>query len=352
MQEARFYSKKDNQQVQCYLCAHYCLIGHNERGKCGVRENRRGLLWSLVYGRPVAQHIDAVEKKPLYHFQPGSLCYSIGTVGCNFHCLFCQNADIAHGPKKYKKIEGFEISPEEIVSEAVRTECASIAYTYTEPTIFLEFALDVAKEARGAGLKNIFITNGYTSPQALSVAAEWMDAANVDLKSFRDRFYVDQCDAHLKPVLSSISSLVEKGVWVEVTTLLIPGLNDGTGELKEMADYLVQLKPDIPWHISAFHPTYKMLDRPSTSMQSLFKARDIAMNAGLHHVYIGNVPGGIAKNTYCHRCGELLIERTGQYTRQAGISNAMCLKCRAFLDGVELFQESPAAAHDRLNLQM
>jgi len=344
MQEASFYSKIKEHSVQCFLCAHYCRIGPNERGKCGVRENRHGQLWSLVYGRPIARHVDPVEKKPLYHFQPGSLSYSIGTVGCNFDCLFCQNADIAHGPKERKKIEGFAVSPEEIVDEALRTECSSISYTYTEPTIFLEYALEVSRKAHGAGLKNIFVTNGYISPEALRQSAAFIDAANVDLKSFSEEFYAGQCSASLQPVLTTMRSMLGKGIWVEVTTLLIPGLNDGTVELKGIADFLVRLDPGIPWHISSFQPTSRVMDRPSTPLQSLYTARDIGMNAGLRNVYISSVPGGIARNTYCHNCGEMLIERTGQHSRRAGLKDGRCRKCGAVVDGVDLFQESPSMA--------
>lgn len=336
MREASFYFKHTDDSVRCFLCAHTCHIAPGERGRCGVRENRNGSLWSLVYGRPVAQHVDPIEKKPLYHFYPGSLSYSYGTLGCNFHCLFCQNADIAHAPKNRQNIRVNDVKPGEIVQEARETGCVSIAATYTEPTIFMEYALDVAKRGKESGLKQVFVTNGFMTPKAVQAAVESIDAANVDLKSFRDDFYVEECAGRLKPVLKSIRSLKEAGVWVEVTTLIIPDKNDDPGELREIAGFIASLGKEIPWHISAFHPTYRMTDRPPTPAKTLFRARDIGLEEGLRHVYCGNLPGVEYRSTFCHGCGRKLIDRTMGTAEVVGLEAGRCMQCRETLAGVGL----------------
>ncbi len=334
MEEASFYKKLAEAKVHCFLCAQHCHIQSGERGRCGVRENRGGSLWSLVYGRPIAKNIDPIEKKPLYHFHPGSLSYSIGTEGCNFSCLFCQNADIAQGPKLNRRINGNESLPEDIVNEASQVGCMSIAYTYTEPVIFLEYALDVAKIAKNKGLANVFITNGYMTRQALDEAAPFIDAANVDLKSFSDDFYKEQCGARLKPVLSTIEGLKEKNVWLEVTTLIIPGLNDSQQELRQLAEFLVSIDKDLPWHVSAFYPSYRMKDYPVTPEKTLYTARSIGLEVGLNYVYMGNISGTEGRHTYCSSCGSLLIDRSG-FTAQKGLlSRGVCSRCGSALSGV------------------
>ncbi|MBP8644688.1 MAG: AmmeMemoRadiSam system radical SAM enzyme [Syntrophobacteraceae bacterium] len=336
MKEALWYEKREGNLVHCFLCSQHCRIRPNERGKCGVRENRDGTLWSLVYGRVIARNVDPIEKKPLYHFHPGSASYSIATMGCNFRCLFCQNADISQAPREYGEILGLEIPPQQIVEQAQETRCASISYTYTEPTVFMEYALDVARLAHRAGIKNVFVTNGYMTEQSLNSISEVLDAANVDLKAFTDEFYEKQCGARLKPVLKTIEGMKKAGVWLEVTTLLIPGLNDGEEELSRLADFLAGLDPDIPWHISRFHPTYRMTDRPVTPVGALHRARRIGLDAGLRHVYPGNVPGDEGENTFCRQCGELLIERFGFSMRVRGLREGKCRKCSTVLPGVGL----------------
>lgn len=336
MQEASFYEKLDKAGVHCFLCAQHCRIEPEERGKCGVRENRDGTLWSLVYGRPVAQHVDPIEKKPLYHFYPGTLSYSIGTEGCNLGCLFCQNADIAHGPKTYQRISGNEAPPEDVVIGAQRSGCSSIAYTYTEPVIFLEYALDVARRAQAAKLANVFVTNGFMTRQALEAAAPFLDAANVDLKAFTEDFYRERCGARLKPVLSTIEGLKKRDVWVEVTTLIIPGLNDSRQELRQLADFLASVDADMPWHVSAFHPSYRMQDRPPTPADTLHAARSIGLEAGLRYVYVGNIPSPEGRNTYCSSCGALLIDRSGFSARARELRQGACSRCGTSLPGVGL----------------
>lgn len=299
-----------------------------------VRENRNGKLWSLVYGRPVARHVDPVEKKPFYHVYPGSLSYSYGTAGCNFHCSFCQNAAIAHPRKLLGAIEVKDVTAQEIVSEALQTGCSTIAATYTEPTVYLEYALDVARQGRQAGLGQVFVTNGFVTPRALQDAVPVLDAANVDLKSFRDEFYVQQCAGRLKPVLQTLRSLKRHGVWLEVTTLVIPGLNDDPGELREMAEFIASLGRDIPWHLSAFHPSYRMTDRPPTPVRTLHRARETGMAAGLRYVYLGNVPEAETRHTMCHQCGSKLIDRSSLVAEPVNLVNGVCSHCRQPLPGV------------------
>ncbi len=336
MKEAKFYRKGKEDEVHCFLCNQHCHIKAGHTGLCGVRQNRNGMLWSLVYGRVVAQHIDPIEKKPLFHFLPGSHSYSIATVGCNFRCLFCQNADISQGPHDYGEVIGSSVPPESIVAEAQRNGCATISYTYTEPTIFMEYALDVARLADSKGIRNVFVSNGYMTETALEAIAPHLHAANVDLKAFTDDFYVKQCGARLKPVLNTLRKMKELGIWLEVTTLVIPGLNDSPQELTELANFLVTLGTETPWHISRFHPTYRMTDRPTTPVKTLQAARDIGLRAGLRYVYVGNVPGNEGENTFCPQCGKVLIERFGFAIKPRGIQAGACSHCGMRIEGVEM----------------
>jgi len=331
MREAGFYAKLDGGDAQCALCAHRCLIKPGKRGLCGVRENREGTLFSLVYGRLVSASVDPIEKKPLYHYLPGTTSYSIATMGCNFRCLFCQNYSISQPPRESGEIAGRETAPEEVVAEAKRAGCASISYTYV-----LEYALDVAALARGRGLGNVFVSNGYMTGEAVSALAPVLDAANVDLKAFRDKFYRDNCGAKLAPVLDTLAALKRLGVWLEVTTLIIAGLNDDPGELAELAAFLVSLGAQTPWHVSAFHPAYRMTDRPPTPASAVLAARDIGLAAGLHHVYVGNVRGAGGENTACRGCGATLIERAGYEIRKTGLTGltgTACAVCGEAMDG-------------------
>jgi pyruvate formate lyase activating enzyme len=336
MKEAMLYRRLDENRVHCFLCSQHCRIEPDKSGKCGVRQNRDGKLWSLVYGKLVAQHIDPIEKKPLFHFYPGTTSYSIATAGCNFACRFCQNADISQSPGVYGEIYGQSVPAVKVAESAKKEGCATIAYTYTEPTIFMEYALDVAASAKERGLENIFVTNGYMSREALDEAAPLLGAANVDLKSFSDRFYEEQCGARLKPVLATIEGMKSRGVWLEVTTLIIPGLNDSEAELKELARFLVGLGPETPWHVSRFHPAYLLNDRGATPVETVGRARQIGLEAGLRYVYTGNVPGDDGENTYCHSCGTLLIKRIGYSVKRGDLKNGACAKCRTPMRGVGL----------------
>lgn len=333
MKEACLYEKLSNDKVQCRLCNHFCVIDEGQRGLCGVRENRSGTLLSLVYGKIIAGHTDPIEKKPLFHFLPGSLSYSIATVGCNFRCLFCQNADISQMALDQHQILGEDMTPEAVVKAAVNQGAASISYTYTEPTIYLETAMDVARIATEKGLRNVFVSNGYMTPAALEEMGENLHAANVDLKAFSEKFYREQCGAKLAPVLKTLEALKDMGVWIEVTTLLIPGLNDNPQELKDLAKFLVNLDPGIPWHISRFHPTYRLMHIPSTPVAALQRARDWGYDAGLQYVYTGNIHGDDGENTFCHSCKAPLINRTGFFVSENRIRDNRCPICGKEIPG-------------------
>ena len=334
--EAYLYKKLDNGRVQCDLCAHSCKIKSGDRGICGVRRNTDGMLNTLVYGTLIARNADPIEKKPLFHFHPGSRSYSIATVGCNFKCRFCQNADIAQMPNDQGgAIAGRVVTSQDVVADAVRHNCQSIAYTYTEPTVFFEFACDTARIAHANGLKNVFVTNGYMSESALDMVAPCLDAANVDLKAFNDDFYKHQCSARLEPVKSTLRRMRALDIHLEVTTLLIPGLNDDPEELGRLAEFIAgDLGPEIPWHVSRFHPTYRLTDRPPTPVKTLDAARDIGIAAGLRYVYTGNVPGQEGEKTFCHQCGRLVIDRWAFTIAHYLLDDGRCRHCGAPIDGV------------------
>jgi pyruvate formate lyase activating enzyme len=301
-----------------------------------VRENAGGSLQTLVYGKLIARHIDPIEKKPLFHFLPGTLSYSIATVGCNFRCQFCQNADIAQMPADHSgMIMGDTCRPVSVVEAAVRGGCKSISYTYTEPTVFFEFAYETAKLASDKGLQNVFVTNGYMTAEALEKIHPYLDAANVDLKAFTDKYYKELCGARLRHVQSTLKLMKTLGIFIEVTTLIVPGLNDDPAELKNLAAFIAQdLGVATPWHISRFHPTYKLTDSPPTPVKTLITAREIGLKAGLRYVYTGNVPGNAAENTFCHSCGEMVIERRGFQVSGLNIKNGRCIKCGTEMGGV------------------
>ena len=334
MKEAYLYEKANGKAVKCKLCAHRCTIAPGKEGTCRVRENRGGTLYSLVYGKAVARNVDPIEKKPFFHFLPGSSSFSIATVGCNFHCSYCQNFDISQMVRDENEIIGETLPPEDVVRLAVEYDCRSISYTYTEPTIFMEYAYDTACLAREKGLKNNFVTNGYMTEEALRFIHPNLDAANVDLKAFTDKFYTDMCGARLEPVLSSIAGMKRLGIWVEVTTLIIPTLNDSPHELREIAEFIKGVGEEIPWHVSRFHPTCRVNDTPATPADILRKAREIGREAGLRYVYTGNIPGDDGENTYCYQCGKLLIRRYGFQVIENVIGDAKCPQCGAVIDGV------------------
>ncbi|MEW6600820.1 MAG: AmmeMemoRadiSam system radical SAM enzyme [Nitrospirota bacterium] len=333
MKEAMFYEKLEKRQVRCFLCAHHCTVSEDKRGICGVRENRGGTLYSLVYGKLISMNIDPIEKKPLFHFLPGSTSMSIATVGCNFKCRHCQNSGISQYPGKHSDIPGDIITPEEVVGAAEKAGCRSISYTYTEPTIFFEFAYDCARLAHERGIRNVFVSNGYTGPEAAKVIAPFLDGNNIDLKG-SDEFYKKICGARLQPVLDTIKIMKELGVWVELTTLIIPSHNDADEVLSGIIEFIKSVDPAIPWHVSQFYPTFQLLDLPRTPVTTLRRARDMGLKGGLKYVYEGNVPGEGGENTYCPVCGELLIHRIGYQILQNRIKAGTCFKCSSEIKGV------------------
>ncbi len=319
--------------VQCRLCNRFCLIAPGRRGVCGVRENIEGRLHTLVARKVAAVNLDPVEKKPLYHFFPGSYTLSLGTEGCNFSCPFCQNHSLAHEIKfsGRSSCRGREAAPAGIISAAMRSGVGSISYTYSEPTVFFELMLKTAALAADNGLKNILVSNGYQSPECLTALNGFIDAANFDLKSFSDRFYQKMCGARLEPVLNSLRRAVEFGWWVEITTLLIPGENDSDNELSKLASFIKsELGPDVPWHVSRYHPAYK-LKIPPTPQESLTRALKIGREAGLNYVYVGNIAGHDGENTYCPKCNQLLIHRVGYAVETH--TNGVCPNCGTVLAG-------------------
>jgi pyruvate formate lyase activating enzyme len=342
MKEAMLYERLSDNRVRCNLCAHRCVIGDGHMGVCQVRENRGGRLHTLVYGRTIARHVDPVEKKPLFHFYPGTAAYSIATPGCNFRCRWCQNWDISQMPREQHLTVGEEASPEQVIGAAQRAGCRSIAYTYTEPTVFFEYAYDTARLAHEAGLANIYVTNGYMTEEMLETFHPYLDAANVDLKAFRDETYRKYVGARLQPVLDSAKMMKLLGVWLEVTTLVIPGINDEPAELRDAATFVAQeLGVDTPWHISRFFPAYKMTDVPFTPVETLQRVRDIGLEAGLRYVYLGNVPD--ESNTVCHACGKTLIRRSAYLVVENNVGpGGHCPDCGAPVAGAGM-AEAPGS---------
>lgn len=336
MKEALLYEKLEDKKVCCNLCNHHCLIDPDKTGICGVRLNRDGILYTLVYGKVIAENVDPIEKKPLYHFLPGSYSYSIATVGCNFQCSFCQNFEISQYPRLYQgRIPGEDISPNVVVERALATNSKSISYTYTEPTIYFEFALDCAKIASSKGLKNVFVSNGYMTKEALDLIKPYLHGINVDLKAFKEDFYLKICKAKLKPVLENLKYLKKLRIWVEITTLIIPGLNDSESELRDIARFIRdELGPETPWHISRFYPQFRMLDKPRTPVETLERAYEIGKEEGLYFIYVGNVPGHDKENTYCPKCDALLIERYGFSVLQNRLKDGTCSHCGFEIAGV------------------
>jgi pyruvate formate lyase activating enzyme len=336
MKEAMLYDKHADGTVACYLCAHRCTIREGKFGICGVRENRNGTLYTHVDDKIIAAHVDPIEKKPFYHVLPGSTSFSIATVGCNFHCFHCQNHDIAQMPRERPggNTPGSSTTPEEIVGAAVRNNCNSIAYTYTEPTIFFELAYDTARIAHAQGLKNFFVTNGYMTQEALEMISPYLDGANVDLKGFNDAKYRKVCGGKLEPVKETIQRMKAMNIWVEVTTLIIPTHNDSDIELREIAEFIVAVDSGIPWHVSAFYPQYKMTHLPPTSASTIHRAVDIGKEVGLRYVYSGNVRSNSSADTWCHSCGKRLIHRSGFYVIENQIVNGACPVCDTTIDGI------------------
>ena len=322
--------------VRCFLCSHRCLIADGKVGYCAVRKNIGGVLYSLVYDKVCSAGVDPIEKKPLFHFQPGSRSFSIATPGCNFRCEFCQNWQISQVALKHGDIAGSAYRPEDIVDAAAQSDCGSIAYTYTEPTIFMELAADCGRLAKRKGLANVFVSNGYQSREAIDFVRDWLDGINIDLKSFREDYYRKLCKAKLQPVLDTIGYVANKtDIWMEITTLVVPGQNDSDDELKSIADFIANdAGVDVPWHISRFYPNYEMDDISATPAETLQRAYEIGKAAGLRYIYIGNMPGAGAESTLCYNCGKMLIERWGFTVRKNRLKEGRCPYCSTEIEGL------------------
>jgi len=334
MKEALLYEKLENQVVHCYLCSHHCRIKEGGFGLCGLRQNKAGVFYTHSFANPVAVAVDPIEKKPLYHFLPSSSSFSLACAGCNFRCGFCQNwqisqlkaKDIAQMPQK-------DVGPLEIVRSAIKSSSRSISYTYTEPTIFFEYAYEIAQIAKEKGLFNVFVTNGYMSQECLQMVKPYLDAANVDLKFFSDDSYRKICGARLKPVLDSIRLMHELGIWVEVTTLVVPGENDSEKELYGIANFLASIDKNMPWHVSGFHPDYNFVDHNPTPENTLKNAHRIGRECGLNYVYAGNV-WGWGNDTYCHNCGKMIIKRQVFDVLEYNIKESKCAFCQNIVPGL------------------
>lgn len=331
--------------VRCDACAHRCVIRVGRTGICGVRENRAGQLVSTVYGEAAAVHLEPIEKKPLYHVAPGSLALSIATRGCNLHCDFCQNWELAQGHREGVRPLAEPLPPEAVVARARAGGASIVAYTYVEPTVFLEYALDTARLARAAGLRNVFVTNGYQTPEALELLAPVLDAANVDLKSFSDTTYRRICGARLEPIRETLLGMRQLGIWVEVTTLLIPGLNDSDAELRAMAGWIAsELGEETPWHLSRFYPAHRLGGLPPTPAATIRAAAAVGRAAGLHHVYLGNAPELDGEETRCAGCGHWLIRRSGFRVTAWRLVEGRCPDCLTRLPGIGLDRAPTAVA--------
>jgi len=330
--------------VRCMACAHRCVLRPGRVGICGVRQNRGGWLYTLVYGQVVATKAEPIEKKPFYHFMPGSSAYSVATQGCNMHCGYCQNWQISQAHREGVVPESRHVSPESVVEEAVAAGVRSIAYTYVEPTIFIEFALDSMVKARAAGLRNVFVTNGYETLEAIDLVAPHLDAANIDLKAANDDFYRRVCGARWEPVRDTIIEMRKRDIWLELTTLVIPGLNDDPRELRAMAEWIATaVGPETPWHLTRFQPAYRLSHLEPTPAATLVDAAAVAREVGLRHVYVGNAPEVEAATTSCARCGERLISRSDYAVTEWRLVEGRCPRCNHALAGVGL-EDSPVVA--------
>ncbi len=330
MSRVHSFFKKEGEKVVCQLCRHYCKLKEGQVGICGVNKNENGKMVNLVYGKVSAINIDPIEKKPLYHFLPGSTSLSIGTVGCNFKCPFCQNWQISQS-KDFEN--SYNVTPKELVDIALNKGCKSISYTYNEPTIFWPFAKDVAILAKANGLKNVFVSNGFETPELIEDAKGLIDAFNIDIKGFKSDYYKKYLKGNLAGVLDTLKLLKKNKFWVECTTLIVPGDNDSDDELRDIARFIAkELDVDTPWHISAFHPDYKVLDKGATPLETLQRAYEIGKEEGLHYIYMGNVM--LPSNTYCPNCNELLIERIGYSIRQYKLVDGKCFNCKTKIAGI------------------
>ncbi len=331
--EAMYYEKSGEGQVRCLNCPNTCLLEDGDRGFCRVREAKGGKLYSLAWSNPCAVYVDPIEKKPLFHFLPGTTAFSVATAGCNFRCKYCQNWQISQ--VRPEETHNLELLPEDVVDWAKREKCRTIAYTYSEPTVFYEYMLETSKMAKVKGIRNIYHSNGYINPEPLERLCQYLDGANVDLKCFTDEFYRTVSAGRLRPVLNTLRTLREKGVHLEITNLVVPGLNDDMNSIENMCSWIKEeLGEGVPLHFSRFHPMYKLKNLPATPVETLEMARERAVDVGLNYVYIGNVPGHEGENTYCPKCGRMVIGRRGYQITANNVADGRCRFCGREVGGV------------------
>jgi pyruvate formate lyase activating enzyme len=333
IREARYYEKLSHKKIHCLLCPRECVIDDRERGYCGVRENREGIYYTMVYARPCTYHADPIEKKPLFHFYPGTTAFSIATAGCNVNCKMCQNWEISQ--VRPEQVRSIYMPPQEVADMAKKYNCLSIAYTYSEPVIFYEYMEDTIIAGHEQNIKSAVITGGYIKQKPLINLAKLADAIKVDLKAYSEKYYRDIVNGELKPVLDGLITMTKQGVWTEIVYLVVPGLNDSDQEFRGLAKWITQyLGKDVPVHFTKFYPQYLLKNLPPTPLQTLERAKAIADAEGLHYVYVGNVPGHTAENTYCPKCGSIIVERIGYTVKNIRIKNDCCTKCHTRIAGI------------------
>jgi pyruvate formate lyase activating enzyme len=331
--EAQFYEKLPYRKIKCKLCPRECIIDDRERGYCGVRENRGGIYYTLVHSRVCSSHADPIEKKPLFHFYPGTLAYSLATAGCNVNCKMCQNWEISQ--VRPEQVRSTYLPPRKLAALAKQEDCASIAYTYSEPIIFYEYMLDAADAGHAAGVKSVVITGGYIQEEPLKKLCQRVDAIKVDLKAFSQKFYTEVVNGELKPVLNALVTLRKLGMWTEIVYLVVPTLNDSDQEFKGLARWVKsELGPDVPLHFSRFHPMYLLKNLPPTPLETLERAKAAGDAEGLRYVYIGNVPGHPAEKTYCPKCRRVVVDRIGFSVESIHVRKGKCRYCQQAIAGV------------------
>jgi pyruvate formate lyase activating enzyme len=333
VKEARFYKKLKELKIECQLCPRGCSVADLERGYCGCRENRGGTYYTLVYSRPCALHVDPIEKKPLFHYLPGTNAFSLATAGCNIECKFCQNWNISQF--RPEQVKAYYVPPQKVVELSKEYDCPTIAYTYSEPVVFYEYMYDIAALAKQKKIGSVIISNGYIHSEPLKELCQQLTGVKIDLKAFTEKFYKEYCSGELKPVLDTLLLLKKIGIWFEIVVLLIPNLNDEPSEIEQMTKWIkAELGPDIPVHFTRYYPTYKITNIPPTSVKTLERAQEIAKKNGLHYAYVGNVPGHPGEHTYCPKCGKKIIERTGFKILQNHINQGRCAFCQEEIPGV------------------
>jgi pyruvate formate lyase activating enzyme len=331
--EARYYKKYPDREIECTLCPRFCKLGDKERGYCGVRENKNGVYYTLVYGKACSVAVDPIEKKPLFHFMPGSAALSLASAGCNVNCKFCQNWEISQ--VRPEQVRHVDFPPDAVVRAAKQHKAEVIAYTYSEPIVFYEYMYDTSLEARKKRIKNVVITGGHVNPEPLEELIEVVDAIKVDLKAMNQGFYTDYVRGDLQPVLDAIKIISQRKTWLEIVYLVIPTLNDGDAEIRRLSQWMLkEIGPDVPLHFSRFHPMYLLKNLPSTPISTLERARNTARKEGINYVYIGNVPGHEAENTYCPKCFNMCIERRGYTIKKMNVKDGKCKFCNNLIPGI------------------